>query len=296
MPVLRPSLLLLSAALFAHLPSASTEVEAEVDLVLLVDGLDSPVGITGANDGSGRLFIVEQAGVIKIWDGARILPTPFLDLRSVVDDTQPEQGLLGLAFHPDFADNGRFFINYTFDPAARRDRTRIAEYQVSAADSNVADPESARTILEVVQDFGNHNGGDLHFGPDGFLYIGMGDGGSGGDPRNRGQSLKRLLGKMLRIDIDSSWKLVTAVWRRTMASRPTIRTSLRRGRAATRSGPTVCATPGAGASIGLTGDLLHRRRRPKRPRGDQFSTRRVDRRRELRMGLSRGHCHSSRHL
>ena len=199
MPSLRSSLLL-SATLFLGLANA----QAEVELTLLVGRLDSPVGFTGANDGSGRLFIVEQAGVIKIWNGTKVRVTPFLNISNLVDDTAGEQGLLGLTFHPNFVDNGFFFVNYTFDPGTGPDRTRIARYMVSAENANVADAGSAKTILEVKQDFGNHNGGDLHFGPDGFLYIGMGDGGSGGDPHDRAQSVRQLLGKMLRIDIDSS--------------------------------------------------------------------------------------------
>ncbi len=173
------------------------------DLALqqVVAGLASPVAVRHAGDGSGRLFIVEQAGVIRIWDGAILLPTPFLDITALVDSSGFEQGLLGLAFHPDYAVNGFFYVNYTRDPGAGLDRTVVARYQVSA-DPNVADPASAVTLLEIEQDFGNHNGGDIHFGPDGYLYIGMGDGGSGGDPNNRAQDLGELLGKMLRIDVD----------------------------------------------------------------------------------------------
>ena len=100
--------------------------------------------------------------------------------------------------------DGFFFVNYTYDPGAGRDRTRIARYQVSSSEADVADAASAKTILEIEQDFANHNSGDIHFGPDGYLYIGMGDGGSGGDPNNRAQDRSRLLGKMLRIDIDTS--------------------------------------------------------------------------------------------
>ena len=177
---------------------------AQLDLVAVASGFNSPIAVTGAGDGSGRLFIVEQAGVIRIWDGATVLLQPFLDISALVDDVGHEQGLLGLTFHPNYSSNGFFFVNYITDPGLGLDRTRIARYQVSSTDSNVADVASAKTILEIEQDFPNHNGGDLHFGPDGYLYIGMGDGGSGGDPNNRAQDRSRLLGKMLRIDVDTS--------------------------------------------------------------------------------------------
>ena len=175
---------------------------ADLQLATVVGGFTRPITITHAGDGSGRLFIVEQAGLIRIWDGTQLLATPFLDLTALVDDTGDEQGLLGLAFHPDYAVNGRFFVNYTYDPGAGLDRTRIARYQVSV-DPNLADP-TATVILEIAQDFENHNGGDLHFGRDGFLYVGMGDGGSGQDPYDRAQDLGQLLGKMLRLDVDSA--------------------------------------------------------------------------------------------
>jgi len=123
----------------------------------------------------------------------------------LVDDTGGEQGLLGLAFHPDFAGNGRFFVNYTRDPPGNGlDRTVVARYQVSGQNPNIADPASATTILEVEQDFANHNGGDIHFGPDGYLYVGMGDGGGAEDPNNRAQDRGELLGSMLRIDVDGT--------------------------------------------------------------------------------------------
>ena len=175
------------------------------DLVLapLISGLNSPVAVRHAGDGSGRLFIVEQGGVIRTWDGTAMLPTPFLNITSAVL-SGGERGLLGLAFHPDYGNNGFFYVNYTydFDPTGSvDDRTRIARYSVSAGNPDVADPGET-VILEIDQDFSNHNGGDIHFGPDGYLYIGMGDGGSGGDPNNRAQDRTQLLGKMLRIDVD----------------------------------------------------------------------------------------------
>ena len=177
---------------------------SQVDLVPVASGFNSPIAVAGAGDGSGRLFIVEQAGVIRIWDGNAVLDQPFLDISGLVDDEGGEQGLLGLTLHPSYSANGFFFVNYITDPGAGRDRTRIARYQVSSADSDVADAASAKTILEIKQDFATRNGGDIHFGPDGYLYIATGDGGSGGDPNDRAQDRSRLLGKVLRIDVDGS--------------------------------------------------------------------------------------------
>lgn len=162
----------------------------------VASGLSNPVALTHAGDGSGRLFFTLQEGLILIFDGARILPTPFLDIRSQVSCCG-EQGLLSVAFQPDYASNGFFFVNYT----NRAGHTIIARYQVSE-DPNIANFRSRRTVLKVHQPFPNHNGGQLQFGPDGYLYIGLGDGGSGGDPGNRAQKPKSLLGKMLRVDVN----------------------------------------------------------------------------------------------
>jgi glucose/arabinose dehydrogenase len=168
---------------------------------LVTGGLTQPVGIAHAGDGSGRLFLIERAGVIRIWDGVSLLPAPFLDVSALVDPTGPEQGLLGLAFHPDYETNGFFYIDYTRDPGPGLDRTVVARYQVSAGDPDVADAGSALVLFEIEQPAQNHNGGDLHFGPDGFLYISSGDG--GGSPQN-GQMVDTLLGKILRIDVDAA--------------------------------------------------------------------------------------------
>ncbi len=165
-----------------------------------ISGLVKPVAIAHAGD--ERLFVVEQAGRIRIIDeGGNLLVTPFLDIESQVDDSGSEMGLLGLAFHPDFATNGYFFVYYTQDGYPGLDRSRVSRFQVSAK-RDVADAGSEQVILTFEQPFSNHNAGDLHFGSDGYLYIASGDGGSAGDPGNRAQNDQLLLGKLLRIDVD----------------------------------------------------------------------------------------------
>ena len=205
-PILAKILLLsctIVAALLAAGPVAAVDPPGDLALELVASGFISPVAARHAGDGSGRLFVIEQDGRIMIVDGGAVEPVPFLDISGEVDSTGHEQGLLGIAFHPEYASNGLFFVNYTYDPGPGLDRTRVSRFSVSGGDPNLADPTSEQVIIEVEQDFANHNGGDIHFGPDGYLYIGMGDGGSGGDPNNRAQDLTSLLGKMLRIDIDS---------------------------------------------------------------------------------------------
>lgn len=161
----------------------------------VASGLSAPVHLA-APPGDDRLFVVEQGGRIRIVDGGQLLATPFLDISDGVT-SGGERGLLSVAFHPDYAVNGRFFVDYVDDTGA----TRVEEYAVTA-DPNVADPGSARTLLTVAQPYQNHNGGLIAFGPDGYLWIGMGDGGSGGDPDGNGQDPTTLLGAMLRIDVD----------------------------------------------------------------------------------------------
>ena len=173
-----------------------TAAAQAIALETIASGLPDPVGVVHAGDASGRLFIVLQAGQIVIHDGVRLLPTPFLEVGPLVS-RGGERGLLSAAFHPDYANNGFFYINYT-DTSGD---TVVARYQVSA-DPDLADPASASIVLTVAQPFANHNGGQIAFGPDGFLYIGLGDGGSGGDPGDRAQDLGELLGKLLRIDVD----------------------------------------------------------------------------------------------
>ena len=175
---------------------ASDAFAARLQTVL--SGLSSPVLVTHAGDGSGRLFVVEQPGVIKVLASGSATPTVFLDIKGRVL-YGGERGLLGLAFHPQFAVNGRFFVNYTRKPDGA---TVIAENHRSG-NPNVA-LETETPLLTVDQPFANHNGGMIAFGPDGFLYIGMGDGGSSNDPDNRAQNVNDLLGKMLRIDVDDT--------------------------------------------------------------------------------------------
>jgi glucose/arabinose dehydrogenase len=177
----------------------SLRAAPRIDLQPVATGLANPVAITNAAEGSGRLFITLQEGQIVIYDGTHILPTPFLDITPLVS-SGGERGLLSVAFHPNHRINGVFFVDYTNIDG----NTVIARYSISR-DANIADPNSAVILLTVAQPFANHNGGQLQFGPDGYLYIGMGDGGSGGDPFNNAQNLGTLLGKILRIDIDSGF-------------------------------------------------------------------------------------------
>ncbi len=162
----------------------------------LTGGLDSPVGLTNAGDGSGRLFVLEQRGRIRIIKNGQLLPTPFLDITDRVGKNGSEQGLLGLVFDPGYKSNSFFYVNYTDENA----NTVIARFKVSA-DADVASPASEKVLLHVRQPYPNHKGGALNFGPDGYLYIGLGDGGSEGDPQLTGQNTNTLLGKLLRIDV-----------------------------------------------------------------------------------------------
>jgi len=159
-----------------------------------------PVDLQHAGDQSNRLFVVEQAGLISVFpnDSTVAAKTIFLDIRSKVQDQGNEQGLLGLAFHPDYETNGFFFVNYT---ATNPERTVISRFKVSQ-NPDQADAASEQVILTFAQPYSNHNGGQVSFGPDGYLYIAAGDGGSGGDPQGNGQNRAALLGKILRIDVD----------------------------------------------------------------------------------------------
>ena len=171
-----------------------------IQLIPVASGLSSPVYLTSARDGSNRLFIIEQPGRILLLPPGATAPlaTPFLDIRTKIS-FGGERGLLGLAFHPQYATNRRFFVNYT---RTGDGATVVSEFKASAANPNVADTTET-ILLTVAQPFSNHNGGWIDFGPDGFLYIGLGDGGSANDPGNRSQNVEDLLGKMLRIDVNT---------------------------------------------------------------------------------------------
>jgi glucose/arabinose dehydrogenase len=184
-------------ALACLLSGGCARAENGVDLQLVVGGLRQPLFVIHAGDASGRLFVVEQAGRVLILKDGALVEQPFLDLGERVR-SGGERGLLGLAFHPDFASNGRFFVDYTREPDGA---TVIAELRATSANPDRAEPQQ-RVLLTVEQPFANHNGGMIGFGPDGLLYIGLGDGGSAGDPGNRAQNPDQLLGKILRIDVD----------------------------------------------------------------------------------------------
>jgi glucose/arabinose dehydrogenase len=183
---------------------ASAPARAGIDwpapvLAATATGLSQPTSVVHAGDGSGRLFVTERTGKVRIVSGGQVLATPFLDVGSKITADGSEQGLLGIAFPPGYASKQHFYLNYT----RRADgATVIARYGLSTGD--VADPSSEQIVLTIAQPFPNHNGGQLQFGPtDGYLYVGMGDGGSGGDPANRAQNPAELLGKLLRIDVES---------------------------------------------------------------------------------------------
>ena len=189
-PTAIPSLTPTATAVSFPDPNAYTWIE-------VASGLQRPVDIQVAGDGSGRLFLVEKVGRIRILQEDQVLPEAFLGITDRVGSGGNEQGLLGLAFHPDFSENGYFFVNYT----DLNGNTHIARF--TATRSDYADPESEKTIFYVEQPFSNHNAGALAFGPDGYLYIPLGDGGSAGDPQNNGQNLNTALGSILRVDVDN---------------------------------------------------------------------------------------------
>ena len=177
-------------------PIPTNPVES-ITLAPIIEGAFlQPLYLTHAGD--ERLFIVEQSGKIRIIQDGTLLDTPFLDIRDRAGSTQLEQGLLGLAFHPDYADSGVFFVNYT----NLAGDTHISRFTVDPNDPNRADHESETVLLSYKHPYPNHNGGQVAFGPDGYLYIGVGDGGSANDPLNSGQDPGTLLGTILRLDVD----------------------------------------------------------------------------------------------
>ena len=245
----------------------------------VADGFNDPTNVASANDGSGRIFVVERVGRVKIVDkDGTVQPEPFLDLTKInplgtdVQTGFVEQGLYSIAFHPNFRQNGYFYVHYASLPF--NGDGVIVRFQVDPSSPNVMTPErtnqTAKVLMRIEQPYYNHNGGQIEFGPDGFLYIGSGDGGWEGDPLDAGQDLRTLLGKMLRIDVndrrrpdpvqDPASQSVRARERRaadaavrhqrepiSRRSRPS------RGR---RSGPTGCAIRTSSPSIKRTGDLF----------------------------------------
>ena len=168
-------------------------------LELVTDALERPLFVTAPGDGTDRLFVLEQPGRIRIIQNGVLLETPFLEFEAQVDDGGNEQGLLGLAFAPDYASSGHFFLNYTNNDGG----TTISRWTVSATDADLADAASEFVVLELEQPARNHNGGMVLFGPDGYLYVGTGDGGGANDRYENGQNAETLLGKMLRLDVTS---------------------------------------------------------------------------------------------
>lgn len=173
----------------------------DIRLELFAEGFEKPLAITHANDGSNRLFVVEQEGFIRVVTKGRVASKPLLDLRKHVKDGG-ERGLLGLAFHPRFRDNGLFYVNYTRQKNGLK--TYISEFRVD--EDGRASRKSERVLLRFSQPYANHNGGHLAFGPDGYLYISVGDGGDGNDPQENGQNPSTLLGSILRIDVEGITK------------------------------------------------------------------------------------------
>ncbi|MEO8198318.1 MAG: PQQ-dependent sugar dehydrogenase [Thermoanaerobaculia bacterium] len=181
----------------------SPAMAAGVRLEPVASGFDRPLFVTHAGDGSGRLFVVEQGGKIRIVRGGKVLPAPFLDLGARLDSSSGERGLLGLAFAPDFATSRRLFVAHT-TATSSGPVVRIARYLADSAGADRADPASESVVLDMADPASNHNGGMIAFGPDGRLWAGTGDGGRGGDPWDNARNPKSLLGKMLRIDVSGA--------------------------------------------------------------------------------------------
>jgi glucose/arabinose dehydrogenase len=191
-------LLLLILVLFNKMGSAQFQLQEAFPNLTFA----SPIDFQYANDGIDRIFVVEQKGIIKVFQNSSSVSTVkvFLDITDRVSKESTEMGLLGLAFHPDYKNNGYFYVNYTISSPTRM--TRISRFKVSSSNPDSADKKSEVILLTQDQPFTNHKGGQTTFGPDGYLYIGLGDGGSGGDPQNNAQNKSTLLGKILRIDVN----------------------------------------------------------------------------------------------
>ena len=182
-------------------PQKSNVTEESLAVDLVAKGLEQPLFLTSPPDDLERLFVLERPGRIRILKNGSLLEEPFLDIKRKIT-TRGEGGILGLAFHPNYKENGRFFINYT--EKKNKGATIVAEWTVHPDNPDIANLDSGVEIIRIQQPWSNHNGGMVEFGPDGFLYIGMGDGGAAGDPGDRAQDGETLLGKMLRLDIDAA--------------------------------------------------------------------------------------------
>ncbi|MDE2750852.1 MAG: PQQ-dependent sugar dehydrogenase [Chloroflexota bacterium] len=213
MKVFRFAILLILALSFIPVGAQDAEPDAVISretgpdaaafaLTAVATGFERPIYATHAGDGSGRMFLLEQTGKVWIIDGGERSPVPFLDMSDLITPTAnrpySEQGLLGLAFHPDFDSNGLFFVSYTDHDGS----SVIARYRVSEEEPDSADPDSGELVIYLAQPYANHNGGHIEFGPDGYLYFALGDGGAANDPLGAGQNRQLLLGSILRIDID----------------------------------------------------------------------------------------------
>ena len=189
---------LLVVLLFPVLTHAQS-IHPELEFELAYSGFSSPLDMSDAGDGSGRLFVAEKSGIVKVIDNTgTTLTTPFMNISNKVRDAG-ERGLLGMAFHPDYATNGYLFLHYSDLDSD----TQISRFTVDSNNPNLIDISSEESIITVDQPRSNHNGGSIEFGPDGYLYIALGDSGGGGDPDNAAQNTQSLLGKMLRLDVDN---------------------------------------------------------------------------------------------
>jgi glucose/arabinose dehydrogenase len=179
-------------------PNGARAASPEIGLHLVLDGFTKPVYVADAGDGSRRLFVVEKRGLIRVVAGGKRIRDPFLDLRGAISSEGNEQGLLSVAFHPAYVENGRFFVAYTDLDGD----VVVARYTVSRDDPDLADPESGVDLLKIEKPYDDHNGGLLEFGPDGYLYVSVGDGGAPAETDGNGQNLALMLGKILRLDVD----------------------------------------------------------------------------------------------